>query len=114
MRRLAALLLVGAILLSPFAGVAAEQKSSQSTAKKSEEAPQVTLKGTVMAVGKDAKGNVNAVAIRTEKGDYKVVLKGKGKELLKMVGKKVEVTGKIREAKGKKSINISEFKEAGA
>lgn len=119
MRRMVAILLVGAFLLAPCAGVmAAEQKSSQtstqSSAKKAPEAPQVTVKGTVVAVGKDAKGNVNAVAVRSDKGDYKVVLKGKGKDLLKMVGKKVEVTGKVREAKGKKSINVSEFKEAGA
>lgn len=115
MRRIVVLLLVGAFLFAPCAGLmAAEQKSSATGTKKAQEAPQVTMKGTVVAVGKDAKGNVNAVAVRSDKGDYKVVLKGKGKELLKMVGKKVEVTGKVREAKGKKSINISEFKEAGA
>lgn len=114
MRRLVAILVIGTLFFAPYAAVwAAEQKSSQTSTKKAQEAPQVTVKGTVVAVGKDAKGNVNAVAVRSDKGDYKVVLKGKGKDLLKMVGKKVEVTGKVREAKGKKTINISEFKEAG-
>ncbi len=113
MKRMVVLLLIGTFILAPCATLmAAEQKTSQSSAKKAPEAPQVTVKGTVVAVGKDAKGNVNAVAVRSDKGDYKVVLKGKGKDLLKMVGKKVEVTGKVREAKGKKSINITEFKEA--
>jgi len=108
------MLLLGAFVFGSVAvAMAAEQKASQSTTKNAP-APQVTVKGTVVAAGKDAKGNVNAVAIRTEKGDYRVVLKGKGKELLKMVDKKVEATGTVREAKGKKSINISEFKEAGA
>lgn len=117
MRRIAvvaALLVIGAFVLAPCTEVvmAQEKKASQSTAKKAQEAPKVTVQGTVVAVGKDAKGNVNAVAVRTDKGDYKVVLKGKGKELLKMVGKKVEVTGQVREAKGKKSISVSEFKES--
>jgi DNA/RNA endonuclease YhcR with UshA esterase domain len=113
MKRIMVVLLVGAFLLAPCTSlIAAEQKTSQSSAKKAPDTPQVTVKGTVVAVGKDAKGNVNAVAVKSDKGDYKVVLKGKGKELLKMVGKKVEVTGKVREAKGKKSISISDFKEA--
>lgn len=115
MKRWAILLVLGAFLFVSAAGaMAAEHKAAQSTTKKAQAAPKVTVKGTVVAVGKDAKGNVNAVAIRTDEGDYKVVLKGKGKELLKMVDKKVEATGTVREAKGKKSINVSDFKEAGA
>ncbi len=110
-KRIFLILLVGLFVFASSAGImAAEQKGSASTTKK--EALQVTVKGTVVAAGKDAKGNVNAVAIKSDKGEYKVVLKGKGKDLLKMVGKKVEVTGKLREAKGKKSINVSDFKEA--
>ncbi|MGQ9858053.1 MAG: hypothetical protein ACUVS3_05105 [Thermodesulfobacteriota bacterium] len=117
MRRWASLVILCSFLLvSAASAMVVEQKSAQSTTKKSKAVPSkvMTLKGTVVAVGKDSKGNVNAVAIRTDEGDYKVVLKGKGKELLKMVNKKVEATGTVKEAKGKKSINVSEFKEAGA
>lgn len=89
-------------------GLAAEKKAAGQKAKATEP---VTITGKVVAAGKDSKGNVNAVAIRTDQGDYKVVLKEKGKDLLKLVDKKVEVKGKVSEAKGKKRITVSEFKE---
>lgn len=91
------------------AGFAAEKKTS--APKQAQAAQKVTIQGTVVAAEKDAKGNVKRVAIKTEKGEYRVLLKDKGKELLKLIDKKVEATGTVKEAKGKKSILVSEFKE---
>jgi len=112
MRKIMCVLLAG-LLVMGFAGasLAAEKKAAEPSAKKAKPAEPVTITGKVVAVGKDSKGNVNAVAIRTDQGDYRVVMKDKGKDLLKLVDKKVEVEGKASEVKGKKRITVSEFKE---
>lgn len=70
-----------------------------------------TLAGSVVAV-KNAKGKITAVTIQTEKGEtFKVVTKaGKGKELMKLVDKRVEVKGTVKEKKGVKTITIKEYK----
>lgn len=93
------------------AGFTAE-KASQPAQKGKTSGP-VKITGTVVAAGKDAKGNVNVVAIKTDKEQYRVVLKDKGKDLLKMLNKKVEASGTVKESKGKKRIHVSEYREAG-
>ena len=92
-----------------FAGpvMAAEKAQPEKAAVKAEK---MTLMGTVKALGKDKKGVVTSVGIQTDKGDYMVSKKGKGKDLIKMVDKKVEVTGAVMEKKGKKTISVSQYK----
>ncbi len=93
------------------AGVAAEKAAS--TAKKPQASEIVKITGTVVAAGKDGQGKINAVAIQTEKDQYRVVLKDKGRDLLKMVNKKVEASGTVKESKGKKRIHVTQYREAG-
>jgi len=101
--------LVGMLVVLAFFGVSmrAALGAEKSTPKKVEK-----VTGVVVAAVKDNKGVVTAVAIRSDQGEYRVSSKDKGKELLKLVDKKVEVSGKIREGEGKKVIKIMEFKEA--
>ncbi len=70
-----------------------------------------TVAGSVVAV-KNAKGKITGVTIQTEKGDtFKVVPRaGKGKDLMKLVGKRVEVKGTVKEKKGLKTIRVNEYK----
>jgi copper(I)-binding protein len=70
-----------------------------------------TISGTVVELHKDKSGKVTQVGIKTDKeGDYMVGKKGKGADLMKMVDKKVEVTGAVKESKGKKTIDVTEYK----
>jgi hypothetical protein len=91
--------------------VAAEKTTS---AQKSPAVDKVKLAGTVVAV-KDAKGKVTGATLKTDKDEYRIIGK-KAKDLQKLVDKKVEVTGLVKEPKdpkAKKSVNVSEFKELG-
>jgi len=63
-----------------------------------------TITGTVVKVGEDQ------VGIKTDSGDIMVGKEGKGAELMQLVDKKVEVTGAVQEAEGKKTINVMEYK----
>lgn len=111
--RLGVVLLVLVAISLIFAGpvMAAEKAQPEKAAVKAAvKAEKMTLMGTVKALGKDKKGVVTSVGIQTDKGDYMVSKKGKGKDLIKMVDKKVEVTGAVMEKKGKKTISVSQYK----
>lgn len=113
MRRDPLVLAIAVFLVAAFlaANVLAQQKTAP---PKKPPGERVTLTGTV-AVLKDAKGNVTGGVIKTpDKGEYLFnAKKGKGKELVTLADKKVQVTGTVREGKsGKKVIAVSEFKEA--
>jgi Rieske Fe-S protein len=82
---------------------------AQPAAPKKAGPEKVTITGTVTEV-KDAKGKVTHVSIATDQGDFLVLKKGKGKELLKLANKKVEATGTVKEVKGKKHITVSAYK----
>jgi len=104
---------IAVFLIAAFcaATLLAQQKTAP---PKKPPAEKVTVTGTV-AVVKDAKGNVTGGVIKTpDKGEYLFnSKKGKGKDLVQLADKKVEVTGTVREGKsGKKVIAVSEFREA--
>lgn len=65
--------------------------------------------GTVTVAGKDASGKVTAVKIVADEGEYLVVDNGKGKELLALVDKDVDVSGTVKESGGKKTITVTSF-----
>jgi copper(I)-binding protein len=76
-----------------------------------QKAKNATISGTVVELAKDKNGKVTQVGIKTDKeGDFMVGKKGKGADLMKMVDKKVEVTGAVHESKGKKTIDVKEYK----
>ncbi len=113
MRRNPLVLTIAVFLIAAFlaANVLAQEKTAPPKKPSGEKA---TLTGTV-AVVKDAKGNVTGGVIKTaDKGEYLFnAKKGKGKDLVSLVDKKVQVTGTVREGKGgKKVIAVSEYKEA--
>jgi uncharacterized protein YdbL (DUF1318 family) len=106
-----------AFLLASSSAVWAAEKTTteKATTEKATTQKPVTEKitGKVIAAKKDPKtGNLLKVAIKTEKAEYAVVNKGKGKDLLKLLDKKVDVTGTVTEVKGKKLITVAEFREA--
>ena len=75
-----------------------------------EKAKQMTITGTVVEMAKDQQGKLTGVAVKTEKeGEFKIVERGKGAELMKMLNKKVEVTGAVQESKGKKTIDVLKY-----
>lgn len=100
---LVGMLVVVAFFAVSITGVMAAEKS---TPKKVEK-----VTGLVVAGAKGKTGAVTTVAIKSDQGEYSVSSKGKGKELLKLIDKKIEVTGTVKEAKGKKTITVTDFKE---
>lgn len=71
----------------------------------------VTVTGTITA-NKNKAGKISSYSLQEEGGESLLLSKhGKGMALRKMVGKKVEATGTMKEAKGKKWITVTEFKE---
>lgn len=70
----------------------------------------VTITGVVQAVDWDEEDNVIAVTISTDDGEFYVENSGKGVELLKMVDKKVKVTGNVStDEDGFKTITVNSF-----
>jgi hypothetical protein len=65
--------------------------------------------GTVTAATTDSSGKVTAVKIVADDGEYLVDNNDKGKELLKLVDKDVDVSGTVKESGGKKTITVTEF-----
>jgi lysyl-tRNA synthetase class II len=71
----------------------------------------VTVAGTIMAI-KNKAGKISSYSLKEDGGQSLYLSKhGQGMALRKMVGKKVEATGTLTEAKGKKWITVTEFKE---
>ena len=71
----------------------------------------VTTSGTIVLKDKDAAGKVTSVEIKNDAGSGIIVeISGKGKELLGMIGKKVEVSGLQRESSGTKLIKVESYK----
>jgi hypothetical protein len=63
---------------------------------------------------KNKAGKISSYSLQEDAGGNLLLSKhgkGKGKELRKMVGKKIEATGTLLESKGKKWITVTEFKE---
>jgi hypothetical protein len=71
---------------------------------------QMSVTGTVVA-NKNKAGKITGFALKEDSGQNIMLSKhGKGMELRKMVGKKVEAKGTLEESKGKKWITVKEFK----
>jgi hypothetical protein len=74
-------------------------------------AEKMTVTGTITET-KNAKGKIVAYNLMTEQGEkYVLSSRGKGKHLRKMLGKKVEAIGTVRETKGKKIMHVTSYKE---
>ena len=100
-----ALVMLAAFALSVIAGYAAEP-AKKAPAKKVEPAKKAeSITGTVAQQGE---GDKKVIVIQTDAGDV-IVAGAKAKELEKSVGKKVKVTGIIKEADGKKTITATAF-----
>jgi nucleoid-associated protein YgaU len=123
MKKLGFVLVVLAAIALVYAPVMAADKAAAAPAveKKATEKPAVKAKAKkepVMLTGmvtevKNKKGKVIGVAIQAaDNALYSVVKRGKGADVAKLVGKKVEVKGTVAEKKGKKYIYVKECKEA--
>jgi len=66
-----------------------------------------TVKGIVVPVNWDEKGNVVAAAISThDEDEYLIDSNYKGKELLDLLQEEVQATGLVRELDGKKFFTV--------
>ncbi|MGD8226784.1 MAG: hypothetical protein PVH82_11675 [Desulfobacteraceae bacterium] len=93
-----------AFLAYALPGLAAEKRAG---------GQEVTIMGKLVkkATVMDEDALIYAVYIQTDnQGDYEVIPKGKGKELGRMLNKKVEATGQLTERKGKKYITVTAFR----
>ena len=99
----------GLCILIPFILFLIGAGSAQAEKKETKVAGETTITGIVVEENlKD--GKVISVYIQTDnKERYSVQRKG-GKELLKHISERVEVTGTIKEKKGKKLIKVSGYK----
>ena len=74
----------------------------------------VNTSGTVVAKDKDSTGKVTSVEILTDsKATFIVENSGKGKELISMIDKKVEVSGKARQENEKKFLTVESYRVTG-
>lgn len=74
-------------------------------------AQEVTVTGEVVNGVADGETAFVPVYIRTDdQGNYEVSTKMKGKELPKFIGKKITVTGLVKEKKDGKTITVTEYK----
>ena len=80
---------------------------------------EITMTGTVDAIAFDNTGNVIQIALSVEKQvnendiefvNYIIINDKKGKELFHMIGKTVQVTGKVSDKDGNKYITVKEYK----
>jgi hypothetical protein len=70
----------------------------------------IVVKGVVVPTDWDEHGNVVTLAISShDENEYMVDKKGKGKELLSLIRKEVEVRGVITEEDQKKIIRVSKY-----
>ena len=73
-------------------------------------ADDVKVTGTVSVVKDDA-GAVKSASVKAGDVTYNVVLDDKGKEVAKLDGKKVEITGTVEEKDAVKNLTVKECKE---
>ncbi len=73
-------------------------------------AEELTVKGTVVELAKDAKGKVTSVGIKTDTEEY--VVDGKIAGFVKDMGKTVEAKGTVVTVKDKKHLKVASFKVA--
>jgi len=104
------------LALAPATYAAEQGKKSMPTTEMAQPAMKakpmaVKLTGTIIA-NKNKKGKIISYALQEENGQTMMLSKhGKGMQLRKMVGGKIEATGTVYEAKHGKIITVKEFKE---
>ena len=102
--RLVVCVAVLALVLSAFALPAMAAEKAKKPA-----AETMTITGSVVEMMKAEKGKPAVLGLKTDKGDYTLSGK-KSAELMKLVGKKVEVTGAVHEKKGKHYLDVTSYK----
>lgn len=75
----------------------------------------VTLRGLIIPVAWDEKGNAVATAISTHsEEEYVVEGFGKGKELVSLIREEVEVSGVVKNEGNKKIIRVKKYQKRGS
>ncbi len=70
----------------------------------------IKIKGIIIPVNWDEKGNVIAVAISTfDEDEYLVDKQGKGQKMLELLQEQVEIRGVLRNEDGKKIITVKKY-----
>ena len=101
-------LFVLALIPSAYATGKAKTAAAAEKMQPAAKQPPVTVIGTIIA-NKNKKGKIISYAVKDENGQTLMLSKsGKGMELRKMVGAKIEATGTVAESKGIKHIMVKE------
>ena len=107
------------LALMPAAYAAEQGKTDAAAAEKAKPAMKqaamkqapMTVTGTIIA-NKNKKGKIVSYTLQEDNGQSLMLSKhGKGMELRKMVGDKIEATGTVQESKGAKMITVQAFKK---
>ena len=70
----------------------------------------ITIRGIVIPIDWDEKGNVVAIAVSTyDEEEYLICGQDKGAELRAHIREKVEINGVLRKEKGKKAIIVIDY-----
>jgi hypothetical protein len=108
MERRKKILLIGVVVVSlaflayALPGLAAEKKTK---------AQEMVITGKVIKGDVDEETKFITLHIRTDKqGEYEVLNKASGRELVNLLDKNVEATGTVKERKGKKYITVTAFR----
>lgn len=97
--------------------VTISKKSKKRPKRKKSAAKKLTIIGIVEKIDEDEEGNVTGLVVRVKRKGKKFRLyhvdleKGKGKELIDLLGKKVKATGIVKkDAKGKRTIIVKKHR----
>ena len=71
-----------------------------------------TLRGLVIPVAWDAKGNAVSIAVSTDsEEEYVIERSGKGEELFRLIREEVEVSGAVKNDDNRKVISVRKYKK---
>ena len=94
-----------------MAGDMATEKAEPAKKPASMKQETMTVTGTIVA-NKNKQGKIIGYALQEDGGQSVMLSKhGKGRELRKMVGSKVEATGTVKKSKAGKMITVKTFKK---
>jgi len=72
---------------------------------------EITIRGTVLPAGWDRQGHVTSIGIGTEEDeDYIIFLDKIGEKLFKLVDRKVEATGTVKNVYGDFVLTVNNYK----
>ena len=93
------------------AGAMAAEKAEPAKKQASMKQETMTVTGTIVA-NKNKQGKIVGYALQEDGGQSLMLSKhGKGRELRKMVGSKVEATGTLKKSKAGKMITVKAFRK---